>query len=240
MTESVVPVVTIDGPSGTGKGTIAGLLAKTLGWHLLDSGALYRAMAWAVLQEALDLKDEPALANLLASIDLELRETTAMSLPQIWCQGQNITEVIRLEDCGTMASKIAAIPAVRAHLLRYQRMMCRLPGLIADGRDMGSVVFPDASVKFFLDADQQIRAKRRYNQLKEKGISVSLRDIREDLALRDSRDENRKISPMKAMPDMLLIDTTQLTIDQVFSRVMEKLHEQLPRRFLADLGPFSG
>jgi len=196
---------------------------------------LYRAMAWAVLEENIDPNDEAALDHLLSSVDLQLRETAPNASPQIWCQGQDISEAIRLENCGTMASKIAVIPAVRAHLLRYQRMTRCAPGLVADGRDMGSVVFPDASVKFFLEADQEIRATRRYNQLKEKGISVSLRDIREDLALRDSRDENRKISPMKAMPDMILIDTTNSSIEQVFSSVMETLRERLPEGLLADL-----
>lgn len=227
MTENHIPVITIDGPSGTGKGTIAALLAKSLGWHLLDSGALYRAMAWVVLEENFHPSDEAELAKLLDAVDLELRETSPEMLPQIWCQGQDISEAIRQEACGTMASKIAALPIVRAHLLRYQRIARRAPGLIADGRDMGSVVFPDADVKFFLSADQEVRANRRYNQLKEKGISVSLRDVREDLAMRDQRDENREISPMKAMPDMLLIDTTDLVVDQVFSRVMERLHERL-------------
>jgi len=232
MSDNHIPVITIDGPSGTGKGTIASLLAKELGWHLLDSGALYRAMAWVVLEENFDPSDEAGLAKLLDDVDLELRETSPEMPPQIWCQGQDISEAIRQEACGTMASKIAALPIVRSHLLRYQRIMRRAPGLIADGRDMGSVVFPDADVKFFLSADQEVRANRRYNQLKEKGISVSLRDVREDLAMRDQRDESREISPMKAMPDMLLIDTTDLVVDQVFSRVMERLHERLPKGLL--------
>lgn len=236
MTEKTIPVITIDGPSGTGKGTIASLLAKTLGWYLLDSGALYRAMAWAVLQDGMDPKDEKRLAPLLESIDLEIRETAPDFPPQIWCQGQDISEAIREEECGTMASKIAAIPLVRKHLLHYQRVMRRSPGLIADGRDMGSVVFPDASVKFFLHADPEVRANRRHKQLKEKEINVSLRQIREDLAVRDDRDENRKISPMKAMPDMILIDTTHLVVEQVFSCVMEKLRERLPRELFLETG----
>ncbi len=227
MTENKIPVITIDGPSGTGKGTLATLLAKSLGWHLLDSGALYRAMAWAVLKQNIDYKDEKALSEMLEKSELELRETTPDDPPQIWSHGEDISEAIRLEEVGTMASKIAAIPAVRARLLHYQRKTRRHPGLIADGRDMGSVVFPDASLKFFLKADSEVRSNRRHNQLKQKGISVSLRDIRKDLVKRDDRDENREISPMKAMPDMILIDTSDLTIEQVFSRVMEELRERL-------------
>ena len=233
MTENNIPVVTIDGPSGTGKGTIAGLLAKQLGWHMLDSGALYRAMAWAALHENVDPENESALTQLLSHVELELHETTVDAPPAIWCQGQDISEAIRMEDCGVMASKVAVVPAVRAHLMRYQWMMRRSPGLVADGRDMGSVVFPDASVKFFLDAKPDVRVERRHKQLKEKGINVSLRDIREDLEQRDDRDEHRKISPMKAMPDMIRIDTSSLAIDQVFSQLMEVLRKQLHRGLLA-------
>ena len=222
-----IPVITIDGPSGTGKGTIATLLAEQLGFHLLDSGALYRALAWAVLEKGIDPEEELALNALLDGLDLELRTKLATDMPRIWCDGQDISEAIRAEQVGNMASKMAALPMIRHHLLKYQRRMRRAPGLIADGRDMGSVVFPDAAVKFYLDADPEIRAKRRYKQLKEKGISVSLRDIREDLAARDYRDEHRALSPMKAMPDMIWIDTSSLDINAVFERVMGGLPKQL-------------
>lgn len=222
-----IPVITIDGPSGTGKGAIAALLAEKLGFHLLDSGALYRALGWAVLHKTINPEEESGLSVMLDEIDLELRANSPTDAPEIWCEGHDISEVIREEAVGNMASKIASIPLVREHLLKYQRMMRQTPGLIADGRDMGSVVFPDATVKFYLDANQEIRTERRFKQLKEKGIDVSLRDIREDLAARDYRDEHRKISPMKAMPDMIRIDTSDLDIDTVFERVIGELPMQL-------------
>lgn len=225
--QQAIPVITIDGPSGTGKGTVAALLAEKLGFHLLDSGALYRALAWAVLEKQIDPNDLSAMSVLAETLDLELHPNAPTEAPQIWYEGHDISEAIREEPVGNMASKIAAIPVVREHLLKYQRMMRQKPGLIADGRDMGSVVFPDATVKFYLYATPEIRAERRYKQLKEKGISVSLRDIQEDLASRDYRDEHRKISPMKALPDMIRIDTSDLDINAVFERVMAELQAQL-------------
>lgn len=222
-----IPVITIDGPSGTGKGTIAALLAEKLGFHLLDSGALYRALAWAVLHKKINPEEGPELSAMLDEVDLELRAGSPTEAPEIWCEGQDISQVIREEAVGNMASKIAALPIIREHLLKYQRMMRHEPGLIADGRDMGSVVFPDADVKFYLDASAEIRAERRFNQLKEKGIDASLRDIHEDLVERDYRDEHRAISPMKAMPDMIRIDTSSLDIETVYEEVMGKLRERL-------------
>lgn len=226
MTQEI-PVITIDGPSGTGKGTIAARLAKKLGFYLLDSGALYRALAWSVLHKGTNPEEEAALSHLLETAHLELRTNSPANPPEVWCEDQNISAAIREESVGNMASRIAAIPLVRQHLLRYQRMMRRAPGLIADGRDMGSVIFPDASAKFYLDASPEIRVQRRYNQLKQKGISVSLPDIREDLASRDYRDEHRDIAPMKVMPDMIRIDTSDLNIDEVFGRVMAELQMRL-------------
>lgn len=222
-----IPVITIDGPSGTGKGTLASLLADHLQWHMLDSGALYRALAWAVLERSVDPSDEVSLKNMLDDVELELIAESPTEAPKIICDGQNINDQIREEAVGNMASKIAAIPLIRDHLMRYQRMMRQAPGLIADGRDMGSVVFPDANVKFYLEASPEVRAKRRYNQLKEKGISVSLPSIREDLDSRDYRDEHRSISPMKAESDMIRIDTSDLDIEQVLERVLGELRKQL-------------
>lgn len=226
MTQEI-PVITIDGPSGTGKGTIAAKLAEKLGFYLLDSGALYRALAWSVLHKGINPEEEVALSHLLETAHLELRTNSPVDPPEVWCEDQNISAAIREESVGNMASRIAAVPLVRQHLLRYQRMMRRSPGLIADGRDMGSVIFPDASAKFYLDASPEIRVQRRYNQLKQKGINVSLPDIREDLALRDYRDEHRDIAPMKVMPDMIRIDTSDLNIDEVFGRVMAELRMRL-------------
>ncbi len=222
-----VPVITIDGPSGTGKGTLAALLAKQLGFYLLDSGALYRALAWTILEQSIDPKKEQALNVLLKETNLELRTHSPVKPPEIWCNGRNVNEVIRQESVSNMASKIATIPMVRQYLVQYQRMMRRMPGLIADGRDMGSVIFPEAIVKFYLDARLETRVERRLKQLKAKGVNVNLHDIRQNLIDRDARDENRKLSPMKCMSDMIRIDTSDLDINAVFDCMRVELQERL-------------
>lgn len=224
-----IPVITIDGPSGTGKGTIAGLLAHKLGFHLLDSGALYRALAWVVIEKQVDPESDSQLTALLEDLVLDIEMLELGEPLKISCLGQEITEVIRQESVSNMASKISANPMIRKYLLAYQQMMRQAPGLVADGRDMGSVIFPDATLKIYLDASTEIRAQRRYNQLKEKGISVSLRDIQVDLQSRDYRDEHRSIAPLKQMPDMVRVDSSNLTIEEVLEQVMAELQSRLQK-----------
>ena len=216
-----VPVVTIDGPSGCGKGTIAQLVAKQLGWFYLDSGALYRAMAWAVIEYKIDIDNLSELQSGLEQLNINFSMSQTGAGVMVHCNDVDITAAIREESCGIMASKIAVIQIVRSILHNHQLAMCKLPGLVADGRDMGSVVFPNAIIKFYFQADAKERAKRRYNQLKQKGINVSLPRILEELLQRDERDQSRAISPAMATPDMILLDTSCLSIDQVFSKVME-------------------
>ena len=214
-----VPVVTIDGSSGCGKGTIAQLVADKLGWYYLDSGALYRAMAWAVMHYELPLDNVTDLVARLAQVDIRLTSTPGNDFA-LSCDGTDVMYEIRTEKCGVMASKIASIPAVRGLLTVHQQAMRQHPGLVADGRDMGSVVFSDAKVKFFLEASVPVRAKRRFNQLKDKGIDASLPKIEEELQKRDQRDQTRAVSPAIASDDMILIDTSNLDINQVLSKVM--------------------
>jgi cytidylate kinase len=221
----VIPVVTIDGPSGTGKGTIADLLAKRLGWHCLDSGALYRALGLAAERRGVDLSDASALADLAATIDVEPRGT------RIFLDGEDVSQLIRTEAAGSAASRVAAHGAVRQRLLDWQRSAARMPGLVADGRDMGSVVFPSAQVKIFLTASPEKRAQRRYKQLKEKGLDVSLANLVSEIRERDERDMSRSVAPLKVAEGAVEVDTTSLTIAEVLDRVMAAV-----RRFIPDLG----
>lgn len=213
------PVITIDGPSGSGKGTIAQLLAQTLGWHFLDSGALYRAVAWGVIQAEIDLSDHQRIQMLIHQACVEMPVSERGDSSRILFNNQDITDEIRSEACGQMASKTSAIPAVRAALLSRQRAMREPPGLVTDGRDMGTVVFPDAAIKFFFKASVEERAKRRYNQLKQKGKYVSLPDVEQELRARDERDMSRSISPLMPAPDAILIDTTAMSIEDVLKKV---------------------
>lgn len=221
------PVIAIDGTSSSGKGTISVMLAKHLKWHFLDSGSIYRAMAWAILHYKVPPDDQPALQRLLKRVQIAV-EDRVEEISRITCDGHDISDDIRSEDCATMASKISAFPMVREAVLQYQRDFRRLPGLVADGRDMGTVVFPDANVKFFFEADLKERAERRYKQLQERGINVSLRDIQEELLERDRRDIDREISPTKPADDATVIDTTDWGIDQVFAEVLKHVAERLP------------
>ncbi|MCH9769876.1 MAG: (d)CMP kinase [Gammaproteobacteria bacterium] len=218
MTQTV-PVITFDGLSGTGKGTISQRLAESLGWGCLDSGMLYRVFAWAVLRYQLSIEDVVTLMPALNAVQLELTPEQ-----RLLADGHDITLEIRSEACSKMASKVSAIPEVRASLLDRQRAFRKAPGLVADGRDMGTVIFPDAVLKFYLTASPETRAERRFNQLKEKGINVSLREVREELVKRDYRDEHRDCSPAKPAPDVILIDTDKISVDEVFAIVSDHIN----------------
>ncbi len=215
------PVITIDGPAGAGKGTIAGLLAEQLGWHLLDSGAIYRVAALAALRRGVDLQDEAALATLIPSLHIAFRHGDA------WLNDENVSSAIRNEACASATSKIAALPAVRAALLELQRGFQQAPGLVADGRDMGTVVFPGALHKFYLTASAEIRAERRLKQLSEQGVSARLSDLIQDINARDERDANRPIAPLKPADDAVLIDTSPLSQAEVFSVVLQHINPSI-------------
>ena len=227
MTENLIPVITIDGPGGSGKGTISYLLAKELGWHLLDSGALYRVLALAAEWHAVQMTDEVALEVLAAHLDVQFLAVTDTPVCRVILEGEDVSEDIREEDCGNNASIVAAFAKVRAALLERQRAFRETPGLVADGRDMGTVVFTDAAVKVFLTASARERAERRHNQLKEKGFDVSLRDLFEDIQKRDERDANRSVSPLRPAPDSLVLDSTNLGIEEVFERVMIEVKKKV-------------
>ncbi len=221
-----VPVLTIDGPSGSGKGTICALVARALGWHLLDSGALYRLVALGALRHDIDLEDEAALAEYAASLDVCFEIQPDGSAPGILLEGELVGDAIRTETCGNAASKVAALGAVREALLQRQRDFQQAPGLVADGRDMGTVVFPAADVKIFLTASVDERAQRRYKQLKDKGISANLPDLLTEIAERDARDAQRSVSPLKPAADAVVLDTTSLTINEVRDRVLRLCRER--------------
>ncbi|MBT8506587.1 cytidylate kinase [Coxiella-like endosymbiont of Rhipicephalus sanguineus] len=220
------PVITIDGPSGSGKGTIALRVAQALHWHFLDSGIIYRAIAWALSYYGVSLADQKGIADLLKRLQIAVESQPVVRKLKVSCDNHDITEAIRTEKCGALASKASALSVVRQAVLQYQHDFRRCPGLVADGRDMGTVVFPNTTLKFYFDADPQERAYRRYRQLQKRGINVSLRDIQEDLEERDHRDVNRIISPSKPAADALIIDTTKLSIEEVFVKVMNHIKER--------------
>ena len=208
-----VSVIAIDGPTGSGKGTICRVLARELGWHLLDSGALYRSAALYATRRKLDLGDPEAMARVAAGLEVEF--STAADLEVAVLDGEDVTELLRTETCGAIASEIASMPEVRNALLERQRAFAIEPGLVADGRDMGSVVFPNACLKVFLTASAEVRAQRRYKQLKEKGIDVSLPSLSRDIARRDERDASRQVAPLRPAKDALVLDSTGLTSEEV-------------------------
>jgi CMP/dCMP kinase len=221
-----VPVITIDGPSGSGKGTVSRAAAKALGWALLDSGALYRLVALAARQAAVALDDGPALARLAEASDIRFGSSDSGD-EIVWLEGRDVTRAIRTEDAGSDASRVAALGEVRAALLERQRRFAVPPGLVADGRDMGTVVFPNARVKIFLNASPAERALRRYKQLKEKGVAANLAALSLDIAERDRRDTNRAISPLVASADAVEMDTTGMSVDAVIGRVLDIAHGRL-------------
>ncbi len=212
---SAIPVIAIDGPSASGKGTVAALVAKELGFHYLDSGAIYRVTAHAALNLGVALDDEAALAGLARSLDLRFDGV------EVYLDGQPVGDAIRTEEAGRAASRIAALPALRAALLELQRGFRKAPGLVTDGRDMGSVVFPDATVKVFLTATAEERAQRRYKQLIEKGFDASLPALVQDLLERDARDAGRASAPLRQEADAYLLETTDMTIAHAVHQVIE-------------------
>ena len=216
---SNVNLITIDGPSGSGKGTVCHILAKKLNWHLLDSGALYRILAFAALQEKIDLDDQKRLAEL--ALNLEVSFVSNGVGVDTLLAGENVGDKLRTETVAQAASQVASIQVVRDALLARQKAFCQAPGLIADGRDMGTVVFPDAPVKVFLDASAEERAQRRFNQLQDKGFNVSIAQILSEIKERDFRDRNRAVAPLRPADDALVIDSTSLTIDEVVDQVLE-------------------
>lgn len=225
---SAAPVICVDGPGGTGKGTLCSSLSRELGWHLLDSGALYRAVAATAVRRGVSLSDVDALVALAAAVDVrfEPADGDGEGDYRVLENGRDIGPEIRTEDCGSAASRLAALAPVRAALLEAQRRYRCPPGLVADGRDMGTVVFPDAGLKLFLTASLEARAERRYKQLKEKGISVSLPRLSADVAERDARDQERTASPMRPAPDAVIVDTTDLDAGQVRRKVSLLVRER--------------
>ena len=220
---SHIPVLTLDGPSGVGKGTVCLLVAKNLGWHILDSGSLYRLLALSVGDDV-DLENVTQLADLAR--DMQIEYVTSGDALGIYLRGENVSEAIRTEATGVLASKVAAIPEVRQALLDKQKAFAKAPGLVADGRDMGTTVFPDAALKIFLTASTEERAKRRYKQLKDKGIDANLSQLTVELQERDERDSTRSASPLLAADDAIVIDTTNLDIDQVCKQVMQLVEQR--------------
>ena len=217
------PVIAIDGPSASGKGTVAEKVAAALGFRYLDSGALYRLVTLAALRAGVDLDDETALRQIATEMGVDFLDA------RTWLDGEDVTEELRTEEVSIATSQVAAKPAVRAALLERQRGFRTAPGLVAEGRDMGAVVFPDAPLKVFLTADVATRAERRYNQLMQKGMYAKMGDVVEDLRRRDERDSSRPVAPLKHYPDANFLDTTGLTADQAAQRILDWWGEKARR-----------
>ncbi len=218
------PVIAIDGPSGAGKGTVSLAVVDQLGYHYLESGAVYRVIAHLAQKNRVGVEQVARLVELARNLAIEFRSGA------VWVDGVIVDDVIRTEEAGRRASLIAAVPAVRETLLLWQQNQARAPGLVADGRDMGTVVFPQAVCKFYITASVEVRAQRRFDQLKGKGFDVSIDQLIKDISERDARDATRPISPLRPAADAVLVDTTDLAIHEVVSRVMESVRDRLPER----------
>ncbi|UUO22321.1 (d)CMP kinase [Colwellia sp. M166] len=225
MQESI-PVITIDGPSGAGKGTVARIVAEQLGWHLLDSGAIYRVLAVAAQHHHISVDDEDSLLPVAAHLDVQF-QICSEGEGKVILEGEDVSNAIRTEEIGALASKVAAFPRVREALLRRQRAFKVAPGLVADGRDMGTVVFTQAPVKVFLTASAEERAQRRFNQLNAKGFDVKIGRLLDDIRQRDERDQNRKVAPLVPAEGALIIDSTKLSIDEVVSKILSFSNDKL-------------
>jgi len=225
MQESI-PVITIDGPSGAGKGTVARIVAEQLGWHLLDSGAIYRVLAVAAQHHNISVEDEESLLPIAAHLDVQF-QICVEGEGKVILEGEDVSNAIRTEEIGAIASKVAAFPRIREALLRRQRAFKVSPGLVADGRDMGTVVFLDAPIKVFLTASAEERAQRRFIQLKEKGFDVKIGRLLDDIRQRDERDQNRKVAPLIPAEGALIIDSTELSINEVVSKILSFSNEKL-------------
>ncbi|MDV7103936.1 (d)CMP kinase [Vibrio sp. TH_r3] len=222
---SNTPVVTVDGPSGAGKGTLCMLLAKKLGFNLLDSGAIYRVLALAAIHHGVDTESEEALVPLATHLDVQF--IADGDLVKVILEGEDVSSELRKEETGTAASKVAALPRVREALLRRQRSFSSEDGLVADGRDMGTVVFPNAEVKIFLDATAEERATRRLKQLQDKGLSVKFDHLLREIQERDDRDRNRAVAPLRPADDALVLDSTSLSIEEVVAQALEYIESKL-------------
>ncbi|AYM86570.1 cytidylate kinase [Pseudoalteromonas agarivorans] len=220
MQALLMPVITVDGPSGSGKGTVCRLLADKLGWDVLDSGAIYRVLSLAALHHQIALDNEEALVPLAANLDVQFLVDSQTNAGKVILEGEDVTSTIRNEEVGAAASKVAALPRVREALLRRQRAFKTERGLIADGRDMGTVVFQDAPLKIYLTASAQERARRRYVELNERGLDVTLSGLLQDIQARDERDMNRTVAPLVPADDAIEIDTSELNAQQVFDKVI--------------------
>ncbi|WP_392560414.1 (d)CMP kinase [Orbus mooreae] len=227
MTLNLIPVVAVDGPSGVGKGTLCISLANYLNWHLLDSGAIYRVLALSALNQHILPDDEPALSRLALTLPLVFK--TSADGVSVLLDNIDVSKAIRAQEVGETASKVASLPKVREALLQRQRDFRTLPGLIADGRDMGTVVFTDAIIKIFLDASPQARAERRMKQLQEKGVCAIFCEILQEISERDNRDRNRTVAPLRPAPDAFVIDSTNLTIDEVFNQALSLINDRIKK-----------
>jgi cytidylate kinase len=224
---SPTEVIAIDGPSGSGKGTVARLVAERLGWHLLDSGALYRLVALAGAARGLEARDEPGHAALAAALDARF-EVDASGAERVLLDGRDVTRQLRAESTGNMASVVAAMPAVRGALFERQRDFAKPPGLVADGRDMGTVIFPSAGLKVFLTASAEERARRRHKQLKEKGLTANLAGLSQEILERDQRDAARTTAPLKPAADAVHIDSTGVSVEAVVQRILDLARSRFP------------
>ncbi len=223
------PILTIDGPSGSGKGTISQLLAARLGWNYLDSGALYRVIGLAAVKNGVDLDDASNLVRLARSVDIRFELEPDGRPARAWLNGDNVSDILRTEETGRLASRVAVHAPLREALLEKQRDFCRVPGLVADGRDMGTTVFPTAFLKVFLTASPEVRADRRHKQLKEKGLDVTLPRLLGEIRERDARDVERQASPLKPAADAEILDTSSMTITEVADTIFGRLQQRLGR-----------